>query len=212
MADGPAGRADDALRDRAFEAQRVADGEDQVTDAQVVLGAERHRLGQRAVFLGVPFQLKQGQIPQGLQRDEADVLDLDFLRATLAACRQRHGDAGLALHHVVIGDQVAAVVDEKTRAQAAGGADQRDPVAEAIDQLRDRPDVQPGGAVEPGGHRLGRGVRRRLGLHVEDPLRRQVDHVVLQVNGHPRVGLPQQRPRYLRPANEGHGDHLAQMG
>ena len=86
-------RADDARGHGLAEAERIADGDHEIADLEILRIAER----QRGEVLG--FDLHQGHVGAGVAADQ--------LRLEGAAVLERHHDLLPVLDHVVVGEHVA---------------------------------------------------------------------------------------------------------
>src|SRR5262249_23994308 len=106
LVDVPADGADDADGDRVLEAERVADGDDPLADTEGVRITQLHR-GQ--VF-GIALDLDQRDV--GLRVASRD------LRLELLPVGQLHQDLVGVLDDVVVGEDVAAGVDDEAGAEA----------------------------------------------------------------------------------------------
>src|SRR5690606_29120035 len=108
-ADVAAARRDDAGRDRAAEAERIADGHDPVADAHLAVIGEGD-IGK----LAVGIDLQHGKV--------GALVGADQLGLQLRAVIENDGEALAALDDVVVGDDVAVGGDDEARAlrQRAG--------------------------------------------------------------------------------------------
>ena len=116
------GGADDALRHCLAEPERIADGEHDIAGAQVVRSAKGH---DRRIVEGDP------------QHREIRVrIRADDLRRRHASVGQLHADLIGALNDMMIGDEVALLIDDHAGAKAAFDAlaDARQVSAAAADR------------------------------------------------------------------------------
>jgi hypothetical protein len=159
---------DDAGRDRAAEAERVADGEHPLPDLRLLL----RKLGELEA-VAVDLQ----------EREVGAVVGADQLRGVLLAIVGHDGDFRLALHHVVVGDDVAVLGDEEARTLAHAAARRVGPAAvivavvaeaarhaEAAEELVQR--VVVGQVVEALRKAAAAGDRLDVGLHLHAHHRR----------------------------------------
>ena len=100
-------RADDAGGEGLVEAERIADGEGPLPDLEIVRIAEGRRAGRE-----LPPDAQHRQIVAGGAPDQLGAVDV--------AARHAHGNAAGALHHVVVGDDMAGIVPDETVAQRPG--------------------------------------------------------------------------------------------
>src|SRR5207247_556229 len=100
-------RADDAGRDRAVEAERVADRDDLIADPHAVRAPERQRLERTRLDV----HLEHGDVGRRI--------DSDHLRLEALVVREADLDNARSLDDVVVRDDVAGLVDDEARAERA---------------------------------------------------------------------------------------------
>ena len=103
--DVPLERADDPRGGRPVEPERVADGHHGVADADAV--RVRKRKGSERA--GGDVHLEEGEVGGGIRADQ--------LRLVGVLVRERHLDLLRALDDVVVGDDVAGLVDDEAGAE-----------------------------------------------------------------------------------------------
>ena len=96
---------DDAVGDRLLQAERVADGQHLIADLQPVRAPQAHD--------------REPRQPDRQQRQVGVRITAHHLGHRAAAVGQLHLDAGGIGDHVVVGDDVAALVHDHARAQRA---------------------------------------------------------------------------------------------
>jgi len=129
------GLADDAFAGRTLEAQRIADGEDRVADAdlaRITNEQPRNRQLQRLL------DLQERQIDILVEGDQLDLLVDLLLEALALALEGGDGDRLLVGDNVLIGDDEAVGMAEPAGTHAARGLDHDDGRAEFAGEGRHR--------------------------------------------------------------------------
>ena len=126
--------AQDALGHCAFQTERTADGKNFFTHRQPIGIAKEHACKFRRVLV---VNLQQRDVLEFIDGDDLDVLvTLAFQLAVLLVINF-HGNLGLALDDVKIGDEKTVFVDDEAGAEAARRAHLDDRFAQLIDQFTD---------------------------------------------------------------------------
>ncbi len=123
IAEGSAEGTDDPRRERTFESEGITDGENLLTDLDVVRTAE----------------VKNGQVTGSLNLNQGEIAArLGSEHASAILFMVREGDRYLltAANHVVVGDDLPFLVDDESRADALRRVDLHEPAA-LIDDARD---------------------------------------------------------------------------
>ncbi len=125
----PVAGADNSLRDRAFETQRISDGKHLVSLALVVFACQKHLL-EFDVFLD--GDLQQCQVEEGVQGHDGHVR-VDSPTDELAdgiLMKDGDGNPRFLFDDVIVRHAMPALVENEPRSQAAGGLHQHDPFPE----------------------------------------------------------------------------------
>ena len=176
--------AQDALRDRALQAERAADGKDRVTNAQGVGTAQGDGLELGRVPV---LDLQQRQVMKLVDGNDLDLFVNLAVKVAVGLTVDFHGNLRLALNDVKIGDEKTVGIDEKARAQALRGTDLHDRFTNLFDQRTDVPRDERVRAriIKLSAVRQRRG-RRRIGVvrpdNTGDDITRHDQHGVTDVN------------------------------
>ena len=106
--------AQDALRDRALQPQRTADGEHRIAHVQRIRAAQRHMFELRRVLV---LDVQQRQVMEFVDRDDLHLLVRLAFQLAVPLVIDFHRDLRLALDHMEIRDEITVLVQEKSGAQ-----------------------------------------------------------------------------------------------
>ena len=142
----PVPGTDDALRDRPLEPQWVANREALVPLAEIVVASQVCDLELEIFLYG---NLQQREVEERVERDDCHVVNPPPHKLPgFVLLKNRGRDPRLLLDHVVVRHAEAPLVQQKARAQSAGGLHQHDPLAKLLRQFLHRPGGQIGVAVD----------------------------------------------------------------
>ena len=106
----PVCKADDALGNRSVESERGTDGEDRLSLAEFARAGERH--GGEIEIIGL-FDFQECEIHGWRRGDDADIFEMHMFEFVRTLFENGDRQPVLARNDVLIGDDVAVVVDDK---------------------------------------------------------------------------------------------------
>ena len=131
--DVPILRADDPLRHRPLQSQRVADREDLFPLLQVILGCQEHRLESQILL---HRDLQQRQVEEGIQGHDPNIVDAPAVEFPVgSAMENRHGDAGFLFDDVVVRHAKAAFVHDESGTEPPRSLHEHHALAEFLGQI-----------------------------------------------------------------------------